>query len=323
VQCAYKGDSRKTVMKAMSLIEENDRPFFGFMILMDPHTPYNKLRRQYCDRSSNVRRFFRMRNCRTMYTELMAAGIGLNDVEMGVVRDIYDSEIQHADACVGQMESWLRMTHRLDDTILIVTADHGEAFGERGVWGHGFCLNDCLTRVPLIMRHPKYWSPETRSKALVQLHDLHQLCTSVSETGDPDLQQYPNCLTQASNASWRGREFVYSEFARQSKTLQFMQGYNPTFNPGLWDYDMWAVRSKDSRYIEYGEAVQEFYDLGHDPLEMTPCTDPAPTVLSTLRHQLRLHRSEATGMPQGKHESTKDNVDDVVNERLRALGYIE
>ncbi len=323
VQCAYKGDSHKTVRNVISLIKENARPFFGFVILMDPHTPYNRLRRQYCDRPANVRRFFRMRNSRAMWSEMMASRTGLNDAELGVVCDIYDSEIQHADACVGQLQSWLRMTHILDDTILVVTADHGEAFGEHGVWGHGFCLNDCLTRVPLILRHPKYWSPGTRSAALVQLHDLHQLCTSVSETGDPDLHQYPKCLTQASNAAWRGRDFVYSEFARQSKTLQFMQGYNQTFNPGLWDHDMWAIRSRDWRCIEYGESAQEFYDLGNDPLETTPCVDPAMTVANTLRYHLGLHKSELTDLQQREGGSMKDDVDDMVNERLKALGYIE
>ncbi len=323
ILCHKKGDSLKSVDSVNELIRRGRRPFFGVMILMDPHVFYNPRRRAFCEDQAQVRKFLKRVNGRHMWSKLMAVRQTLPREQLQAGIDLYDSEIHHADRAIGELYDCLEREGVLDETVLVVAADHGEAFGEHGVWGHGFCLNDCLTRVPLVMRCPRYWPSGTRSAALVQLHDLHQLCTSVSGTGDPEPHRYPNCLTQASDAAWRGRDFVYSEFARQSKTLQFMHDHSPDFTSGLWDHGMWAVRSRDWRYIEYGEAAQEFYDLGNDPLETTPVADPPPTIASTLRHHLGLHRSELTAMQPPERGSMKEGVDEVVYERLRALGYLE
>ncbi len=321
LDCLVKGDSVDTVRQIGRLFEQSDRPFFGFVILMDPHTPYNKCRTEYCGRIPSVRRFLRHRNERTMWAELMAANGRLTDVENGIVRDLYDAEIRHADACVGSLVTSLREKKLLDDTIVAVTSDHGEAFGEHGVWGHGFCLKDCLTRVPLVLRHPRYWSPGTRFPGLVQLHDLHDLCVSVAASGQPRVDDNPNCLTQASDLAWPGRSLVFSEFPRQSKTLRFMHDANPDFSPGVWDLNMWAVRSADWRFIEYSSGEAELYDLRRDPGETTSVHSEHPSVCERLRASLESHRdnvaqvSATTQLPQ--------ELEDSVTERLRGLGYIE
>lgn len=70
--------------------------------------------------------------------------------------DRYDSEIAHVDREVGRVLDALRDTGALDRTIVIITADHGEAFGERGLYFHGASLYDNQIRVPLIVRVPGF-----------------------------------------------------------------------------------------------------------------------------------------------------------------------
>jgi len=321
MHCIVKGDSGETVRRAAALIDGTDKPFFGFIILMDPHTPYNKLRTHYSGCTPDVRRFFARRNQRTMYAELMAECSGLSASELAVVRDLYDAEIRHSDACVGTLVDWLRETGRLHSTLVAVTSDHGEGFGEHGVWGHGFCLNDCLTRVPLVVRHPWYWSPGTRCRGLVQLHDLHDLCLSVASTGVPQPERYPNCLTQAADPDWGAREVVFSEFPRQSKTLRFMRERNPCLDPGVWDRDMWAARSADWRYVEYDDGECELYDLRRDPDETTSVHNYRPEVCDELRSKLNAHK-DARPYEAGE-DTAPQEVEEVVVERLRALGYVE
>jgi len=189
------------------------------------------------------------------------------------------------------------------------------------VWGHGFCLNDCLTRVPLVLRHPRYWPPGTRFKGLVQLHDLHDLFVSVAASGEPRPEEYTHCLTQANDATWPGREVVFSEFPRQTKTLEFMRNRNPHFEPGIWDKDMWGVRSMDWRYIEYGEDTCELYNLNDDPDETVSVHSDHPEVCTALHESLRAQKDDKP-YTHNSVETPEEN-DAVILERLRALGYIE
>lgn len=69
-------------------------------------------------------------------------------------RDRYDCEIFHADRSIGELLSWAKQQSWWDRTALIITSDHGEAFGEHGQYRHAFDLWDVLIRVPMMLRVP-------------------------------------------------------------------------------------------------------------------------------------------------------------------------
>lgn len=321
MHCAAKGDSMAAVRRAAEIIDRIEAPWFGLVILMDPHTPYNRRRKHYAGRSGDRRRFFVENNNRTMWAELMAVHGRLTERDFAVVTDLYDSEVRHADACVGWLVQRLRETRRLDDTILAVTADHGEAFGEHGVYGHGFCLNDALTRVPLILRHPAYWSPGSQFNRIVQLHDLYETALGVAAKGERAIDRHPNGLTQAGRSEWSGREVAFSQFPRQSRTLEFMHARNPDFRPGRWEHGMWAVRSMDWRYIAYDSGDVDLYDLKRDPGETVSVADRNADVCEALRSKLDAHRNDRPAATSA--DQTPQEMDEAVRERLRALGYID
>jgi len=323
IQCAVKGDSSRLIRTACDLIESAKLPFFGFLVLMDPHAPYSRQRTDFLEDPSQASRFFREINDSNMWPALMAYHRMLSDELLHVATDLYDGEVLHADRCIGQLCDWLRSRKLIDDTIIAITADHGEAFGERGVWGHGFCLNDCLTRVPLIVRHPDYWNPGTQYEGLVQLHDLHELCLSVAATGEPETNRYRHCLTQARDATWAGRDAVFSEFPVQTGTLKMFQNLNPDHEPGKWAQEMWAIRTKKWRYIEYGDGTCEFYDLCNDPSENISVHDSHTDLCRTFSQRLAQHKSEEAYVPTPSLTAKPDDVDEKMLERLRALGYIE
>ncbi len=71
------------------------------------------------------------------------------------IRNRYQNSILYADSLVAKILDALREIKRIDDTIVVVTGDHGEEFWEHGVFGHGFFrLSDEQTRVPFLMRVP-------------------------------------------------------------------------------------------------------------------------------------------------------------------------
>jgi choline-sulfatase len=69
-------------------------------------------------------------------------------------RDRYDSEVFFTDLWLGKFLDWAKKQAFWDSTAIIVSADHGEAFGEHGMHKHAFELWEVLTRIPLLIRVP-------------------------------------------------------------------------------------------------------------------------------------------------------------------------
>ncbi|MBI4718395.1 MAG: sulfatase [Planctomycetes bacterium] len=223
VLAGAKGDSLAAVQQVSEFVARADgRPFFGMLILMDPHALYHPSRTQFVRDRVAARSFLARVNGRQMYAKVMAGAVELSEADRQAAIDFYDAEIAHADRCLGRLCADLRRAGRLDDTLLAVAADHGEAFGEQDVWGHGFCLTDCLTRVPLVLRHPRLFPAGSHSAALVQLHDLHTTALCLSDGIRPCPDEFPYCLTRAADRTWPGRPAAFSEFPVQTGTLALM-----------------------------------------------------------------------------------------------------
>ena len=379
-----KGDSADAVNIALDYIRRaGSKPFFGFVILMDPHAMYHPDRREFVTNAGAAKQFLKEINGPQMWAKLMARSCenprsceipishantreSLPTDLFQAAMDFYDAEIKHADACIGTLYAALARSNKLDDTLLIVCADHGEAFGEHGVWGHGFCLNDCLTRVPLVMRCPKYFKPQTRSHALVPLHGLHDTCLNVAGNHAATA----NSLTRAADPTWTGHDAVFSEFPVQTQSLTMLRKLrlmgrrfstgdqyrdreeadsdggadHPYFH--RWSQNMYAVRSRDWRYIEYDDGARELYDLKSDPGETQSVHENHSTVCRDLHARLAAHLGrETTGVGAAKHgvddisarkaprsdsslppiptEPAPDTLDESVLNRLRALGYLD
>jgi arylsulfatase A-like enzyme len=67
----------------------------------------------------------------------------------------YDGEIRHIDDRLADLFAALKRLGRYDDALIVITADHGELFGERGRWGHGGDPTYALVHVPLIVKYPR------------------------------------------------------------------------------------------------------------------------------------------------------------------------
>lgn len=132
-------DGAVSVASLLGWIEaQGKRPFFAFLHLYEPHTPYAPpapYKERFADRP-------------------------------------YDGEIAYADELVGRLLARLRATGALDHTIMAVTADHGEGLGEHGEREHGFFLYRETVRVPLVLRLPGAARAGLRVSATVAQVDL-------------------------------------------------------------------------------------------------------------------------------------------------------
>ena len=151
----------EVVDAALGWLDEGDseRPFFLWVHFYDPHTPYAPPA----------------------------------DLRSGDRRANYAGEVTYVDRELERLLSSLRGSGRLDDTLCVVVADHGEGFGEHDEEGHSiFCFETTL-RVPLIVRpplsDPGRFERGSRSGELVSLVDLHPTVVEAmgwSSSGDTD-----------------------------------------------------------------------------------------------------------------------------------------
>ena len=72
-----------------------------------------------------------------------------------VFSSLYAAEVHRIDACFGEFLSYLRRNRLYDDSIIVLTTDHGDSLGEGGNWGHGISIYPEVVRIPLIVHIPE------------------------------------------------------------------------------------------------------------------------------------------------------------------------
>ncbi|MGD2018160.1 MAG: sulfatase-like hydrolase/transferase [Planctomycetota bacterium] len=153
------------------LREHADRRFMAMVHLYSTHTPYDpapEFRERHLDPSYDgpITAFYASQR------EAIEDGeYTLTPADELRIRRLYLAGVEQADRMIGRLLATLEGAGVLDDTIVIVTSDHGESLGEHGLWEHNWMYEDNL-RVPLLMRFPGGLPAGARVEGLVDTIDL-------------------------------------------------------------------------------------------------------------------------------------------------------
>ncbi|MCC6407396.1 MAG: sulfatase [Planctomycetes bacterium] len=181
--------------------------------------------------------------------------------------DRYLSAVRESDAALGRLVDWLDATGRAASTLLVVVADHGEAFGQHGSFGHGTALYEENLRVPLMLVNAELFHGE-------RLHTLGGLVDVPPTILD--------CLGLPSPSTWQGRSLFSTErhgrFYACAPWSDFLLG----FREGDWKVILDTLSDE-----------VEVYDLAADPDERQNVATAHPELVeyaelrlaSWLRHQ--------------------------------------
>ena len=135
---------------AMRWLEQNagGNPFMLWIDMFDPHEPWDappKYQKIYRDEYPYERYLF---------------GYGVKNADirpddLPIIRDLYAAEVTFSDYCIGRLLRRVKKLGLMDNTIIVFSTDHGTHLGEEGcVQKTPGLLNSCVTRIPLIIRHP-------------------------------------------------------------------------------------------------------------------------------------------------------------------------
>ncbi len=216
--------------------------------------------------------------------------------------DRYDAEIAHVDGQLGRLLAALERSGRLDSTIVVVVADHGEALGQHGEETHGVLVYDEVMRIPMLL-----WVPGGPREARVvdgQVSLVDLAPTLLSLVGLPALE----------GAQGRDLSAVVLDGAELPEDRSvFLESELPRLELG-WSA-LQALRSSRWKYIRAPRP--ELYDLRADPGERNnvfpaPPSDELAETLAELEETLTL-----AGAEDARRELTDEQL-----AQLQSLGYL-
>jgi arylsulfatase A-like enzyme/Tfp pilus assembly protein PilF len=219
----------------------------------------------------------------------------------------YDGEIAYTDAVVGDLLGMLRRHGLYDNAVILIVADHGEAFGEHGEERHGMLLYDETIHVPLLVKLPGGKSAGKRVESRVALADVAP--TLLEQAGAPAAKDM------------QGKSLV--PLMTGTKAIA---GEDKTSDRPIYSETDYAHRSfgwselrswRGGKYLYVQAPKRELYDQSSDPDALQNLAAASKAVADTLDGQLSDFQ-QRTASAQTEHAK----LDPAQAESLRALGYL-
>ena len=229
---------------------DSTRPFFAFLNYYDAHDPYLPPR-EYFRRFAGRDRDRQLSPLRRRGPFVPANRLTGDELALEIAA--YDGAIAYLDAELGKLFTALEDRRLLQHTLIIVTSDHGEEFGEHGVLFHGHTLYRQTLHVPLLMLGAGLVPPGKRVVEPVSLRDIPATVT--------DLLRLTHSFPGASlSRFWRDSAPLFNPaLSFTSKGIRI-----PAWLPG-GKSDMQSVITDSLHYIKGVE--EQIFDWGDDPTE--------------------------------------------------------
>jgi arylsulfatase A-like enzyme len=249
---------------------EKGRPYFAFLNYFDAHNPYlspDEFARQFSTKPPRVD--FRMERLDEYSPD-----------EIREFNDAYDGTLAFLDHHLGLLFAELERRDEMDRTLVIITADHGEQFGEHGLLDHAASLYMTLLHVPLYVIYPARVPAGGRVKEYASLRDLP--ATILDLIGLKDSMSFPGASLVP---YWEHPERPIPRTAILAETGR-APGYPKSYpaNKG----PMASVVFKDWHYIKnFGDGREELYDIAKDLEELENLAGKEPLLVEEFRGYLR------------------------------------
>jgi arylsulfatase A-like enzyme len=231
---------------------ERDRPFFCYINLQSTHFDY-WVPEPWASHFQPT-------------LDWLSSGNGIVRIppeQLPSVRNQFDNALRYLDHCVGRIHTAVENNSYVDDSIVVLIGDHGEAFMEHGVARHGLNLYQEVLTVPLIISAPGWVSPMRRSDPVSQLD------VNPTVTGLLGLRPHP---------SWQGVDVFADGYDGRSR---------PMFSVLQLSRMQEAVQYEGWKYIyDFSDCRDRLFNLDTDPGEQRNLIRAEPAQRATMRHLL-------------------------------------
>jgi arylsulfatase A-like enzyme len=335
--------AREYVDRAAEWIERHrGEPFFVYLHVFDPHSPYEPRRpydTMWADASRRDEHVRQRESLRKTIKAPFLAGRGMATpqemIEAGVApasyiaydKDWYDSSIRGLDVELERLFGRLRTAGLDQKTAILFLSDHGEEFHEHGRMWHGQSTYGEMVRVPLVLRWPGQVQAGRVVEEPVQLIDVMPTLLDISRLQQPEGLQGQSLVplvtadragttngTAAAASGWRRRPVITEKHSLGTPDPpEGDESY--AIIDGGWKLIHNVVRPA-------GKLEFELFDAVRDPLDQVNVADKHPDVVQRLAKAIEGWRVMATAARLKPDTEATGNMTPEQLQRLRSLGYI-
>jgi choline-sulfatase len=281
-----------------------DKPFFLYVHTIDTHVPYQPPR-DYLDLydTSKYEGPINFQKHSALLDEIKLGRLPVATRDRERLLSLYDAAISYHDVYFNVIMNGLEQRGLDGDTMVIVTADHGEEFWDHGSVGHGHSLYDELLHVPLLFRVPGVTHAGDRVRTNVGLVDVAPTILDALGVDAPENMTGRSFLPELLGNVADAPRVTVSGFMQGSRSL--------------------AV----GRYklVQQELSQSALYDTRADPQETRDLAGEKPIVQAYVRGLLGLTLGRESGRApraQVAHAARDTHIDANTEKQLRALGYV-
>ena len=298
----------------VSDLSEGEEPFFMYAHYQGAHYPYyapprwqEEFVRGETEMSLEEAMEFTYERTGNIYREI-ANGCEYTDDEWAALSAVYDASVAYSDWLVGELFDHLQEIG-LENTVFVVTADHGDLLGEQGLISHNLVTDDALLHVPAVT----YGFPDAdgRTDEVVQHMDLMQTLVDAGGASTDGMSGFD--LREES------RPFAVSQRGKETRdrTFERAREFNPDFtsHPAVHDSLVTVLRTAEYKYQRSDDRV----DLFELPDETADVSDDHPDVADRFAGWYD-EWYEQYGQPVESTASASHS--DAAKQRLEDLGYV-
>jgi arylsulfatase A-like enzyme len=298
---------------------EDDRPWFAFLNYMEAHRPLippRRFREAVMD-PAQVEASYRVDRT---WDAMWAYTFRLREYteqEIELTNLTYDAAVRELDELFGSLLERLDNEGFLENTIVILTADHGEHLGEQHMFDHQYTTYQPALRVPLVLHYPGH-VPAGRDARPVMNFDLFP--TVLELTGvepPPGLRSHAVSLLTPD-----ARRVRFAEEPSESNVgLDIVRRSYPDFDATPWQRRLRALVDGQDKFVWASDGRHEWFDLGRDPGESVNLLPTEPERARQLEDaNLAYYGTLASCDGTAPDEP---NLTSEERERLKSLGYLK
>jgi arylsulfatase A-like enzyme len=298
---------------------EQDRPFFAFVNFMETHLPRIPTRetRKLVMSEEEIARSLIVPQSTTTFHEWMVGVRTFDELDLAAIAGVYDASLIELDAAVGSLLDGLEAAGIAEDTVIVLTSDHGELLGEEHLLLHKYTVHGALSRVPLVISWPGHVEPGVRNEP-VSLSDA--LPMAIELGGVPVSAAVKEALATRDTTKVEGVVTEFGEVADGS--LRRMAKLHPSVDLKRFETTFQAIEDGEYKLVTASDGSRRLFDVRADPAE-TRAIDGDVERVGELEGKLEAWRKAVRAYVPTGEGPVGGKVDAELEEGLEALGYVE
>jgi arylsulfatase A-like enzyme len=316
----------------------SEAPWFAYLNMMEAHTPRvpTMSARKRVLSEEQIRLGLMTDASLFAENEYIVGKRDYTPEQLEAIGGVYDAALVDLDDATADLFADLEQLGVLDDTLVILVADHGEALGEHRRFEHRWSVYEQLLSVPLVVRFPASTPAPVAEPRRVQqrVSTADVFATVLDVTGTEPKRPVPtstSLATRLSSQTFAPRIFtqMLDPFATQLKSMS--EAY-PDLDLSPWTRSYCAVYEGSKKLIHASDAAHELYDVHADPGELTNLYQAEVATAEQLTEALRTWESGLSLYDPAQRAATdgakgqKSNRQGLTREecqQLVMLGYMD